>query len=186
MEDNEIIELYWERSEAAISETSKKYSRYCRYISFNILQNNEDSEECVNDTYLRAWNAMPPNRPNCLATFLGKITRNLALDRFKKYTAKKRDHGQIELVLSELDDCVPVLPTVEQEIAEKELVELLNDFLESLPKNKRIIFMQRYWYLMPIKEIATRSGESESQVKSALFRTRNTLKAILQKEGVIL
>jgi RNA polymerase sigma-70 factor (ECF subfamily) len=185
MEDNEIVELYWERSEAAVSETSKKYARYCRYISFSILHNNEDSEECVNDTYLRAWNAMPPNRPNCLATFLGKITRNLALDKFKKYAAEKRGLGQMELVLSELDDCVSS-SAVEQEIDEIELAELLNHFLESLPKDKRIMFMQRYWYLMPIREIAERSGKSESQVKSALFRTRNNLKTVLEKEGVIL
>ena len=186
MEDNGIVDLYWERSETAISETSKKYSRYCRFISFNILRNNEDAEECVNDTYLRAWNAMPPNRPNCLATFLGKITRNLSLDKFKKYNAEKRGLGQTELVLSEVDDCVPSSSTVEQDIAEKELVEILDRFLENLPKEKRIMFMQRYWYLMPIKEIAERSGESESQVKSALFRTRNNLKTILEKEGVLL
>ena len=186
MEDNEIVDLYWERSETAISETSKKYSRYCRFISFNILQNNEDSEECVNDTYLRAWNAIPPNRPNCLATFLGKITRNLSLDKIKKYSTEKRGLGQTELVLSELDNCVPSSSTVEQEIDKKELVEILNSFLENLPKEKRIMFMQRYWYLMPIKEIAQRSGNSESKVKSALFRARNNLKIILEKEGVIL
>jgi len=186
MEDNEIVELYWERSEDAISETSKKYDRYCRFISFNILHNNEDAEECENDTYLHAWNAMPPNRPSCLATFLGKITRNLSLDKFKNYNAKKRGLGQTELILSELDDCIPSSSTVEQDIAEKELVEILNSFIKNLPKEKRIMFMQRYWYLMSIKEIAKRSATNESQVKSALFRARNTLKSILEKEGVLL
>jgi RNA polymerase sigma-70 factor (ECF subfamily) len=150
------------------------------------LHNKEDAEECVNDTYLNAWNAMPPKRPNCLATFLGKITRNLSLDRFKRYTAEKRGFGQMELALSELDEVVPSASSVEQAIEEKELVELLNVFLESLPKQKRLMFMQRYWYLMPIKTVAEHSGTSESQVKSTLFRTRKELKSHLEKEGVLL
>ena len=186
MEDNEIVELYWERSEAAISETSKKYARYCRFISFNILHNNEDAEECVNDAYLHAWNAIPPNRPNCLMTFLGKITRNLSLDKFRKNNAKKRGFGQTEIILSELDDCIPSSSNVEQDMAEKELTDILNGFIDNLPKGKRIMFMQRYWYLLTIKEIAEQSGKSESQVKSSLFRTRNKLKTIMKKEGAIL
>jgi len=186
MEDSQIIDLYWERSETAIGETSKKYSRYCLTISFNILHNNEDAEECVNDTYLNAWNAMPPKRPNCLATFLGKITRNLSLNKFKMYTAEKRGFGQTEIALSELGEAVPSVSSVEQAIEEKELVETLNLFLENLPKQKRILFMQRYWYLMPIKAIAEQVGKSDSQVKSALFRIRNELKLHLEKEGVLL
>ena len=186
MEDSEIVDLYWERSETAIGETAKKYSRYCRSISFNILHNKEDAEECVNDTYLNAWNAMPTKRPNCLAAFLGKITRNLSLDKFKRYTAEKRGLGQTAIALSELDEVVPSASGVEQAIDEKELVELLSVFLESLPKQKRMMFVQRYWYLMPIKAIAEQSGKSESQVKSALFRTRNELKQRFAKEGVLL
>ena len=107
MDDSEIVELYWKRSEKAITETSKKYSNYCHYISYNILHNDEDVKECLNDTYLRAWNAIPPERPTYLASFLGKITRNLSLNRYKQNTTKKRGFGQTELALSELEDCIP-------------------------------------------------------------------------------
>lgn len=186
MEDNKIIDLYWERTEIAIDETAKKYSRYCHSISFNILHDKEDAEECVNDTYLGAWNAIPPNRPNCLATFLGKITRNLSLDKYKKYSAQKRGHGQMEVALSELDEVIPSATRVEQAIDAKELSELLDSFLGDLPKQKRIIFVKRYWYLMPIKTMAEQLGASESQVKSTLFRIRNELKSYLEKEGVML
>jgi RNA polymerase sigma factor (sigma-70 family) len=186
MEDSKIIDLYWARNENAISETAKKYSRYCHLISFNILHNTEDAEECVNDTYLNAWNAIPPKRPNCLATFLGKITRNLSLDKFKKHSAQKRGHGQMDLALSELDEVLPSATGVEQAIDEKELVKLLDEFLGGLPQQKRIMFVQRYWYLMPIKAIAEQLSMSESKVKSALFRIRNELKAHFEKEGVVL
>ena len=109
MDDKQILDLYWERSEAAISETSKKYGKYCRYIAFNILHNDEDSEECVNDTYLRAWNSIPPNRPSVLKTFLGKITRNLSLDRYELLNAKKRNGGQMPLIFDEIQECIPCL-----------------------------------------------------------------------------
>ncbi|HBN84690.1 MAG TPA: RNA polymerase subunit sigma-70 [Clostridiales bacterium] len=186
MEDSEIIDLYWERAEVAISETAKKYSRYCYSISFNILHDKQDAEECVNDTYLNAWNAIPPKRPNCLATYLGKITRNLSLDKFKKYIAQKRGHGQMKISLSELDDVLPSTTGVEQAIDEKELVKLLDKFLEGLPKQKRIMFVQRYWYLMPIKIIAEHLSISESHVKSALHRIRKELKSHFEREGVML
>ena len=186
MDDSKIIDLFWERSETAISETSKKYSRYCHSISFNILHNNEDSEECVNDTYFRAWNAIPPKRPNSLATFLGKITRNLSLDKYKQYNAEKRGFGQTEIVLSELDEIVPSASSLERAIEEYEIETVLNRFLKSLPKQKRIVFIRRYWYLMPIKEIAEQTNESESQVKSMLFRTRSALKIFLEKEDIVI
>lgn len=185
MEDNEIIDLYWQRSETAIDETAKKYSRYCHSISFNILHSAQDAEECVNDTYLNAWNAMPPRRPNCLATFLGKITRNLSLDRFKRYSAEKRGGGQTELALDELNEAVPAAG-VEEAIGEQELTRLLDKFLAGLPREKRIMFVRRYWYLMPIKTIAERMGMSEKKVNSALLRLRNGLKAYLEREGVAL
>lgn len=185
MDDGKIIDLYWERSESAISETAEKYARYCRFISFNILHDEEDADECVNDTYLRAWNAMPPKRPNCLAAFLGKITRNLSLDRLRHYSAEKRGNGQTELVLSELNEVVPTTSSVEQAIDEKELVETLDAFLEKLPRQKRVVFVQRYWYLLPIREIAGGLGTSESQIKSTLFRTRNELKTLLEREGFL-
>ncbi|MDD4766110.1 MAG: RNA polymerase sigma factor [Desulfotomaculaceae bacterium] len=185
MDDSKIVELYWERSENAIVETSKKYSRYCRYISFNILHNNEDAEECVNDTYMRAWNSVPPHRPNCLSTFLGKITRNLSYDKYKKYNAEKRGFGQTDFVLSELDECVPSSESVEQTIDEMALVDAINRFLTSLTQTDRKVFMRRYWYASPIKEIAGAYGMNESKVKSILFRARNKLKLHLEKEGVL-
>lgn len=184
MEDSKIIHLYWERSESAITETSNKYGRYCYSIAHNILHNNEDSEECVNDTYLRAWNAMPPRRPNRLSVFLGKITRNLSLNRYKRFTAEKRGFGEVPLALSELNDCIPASSDPEQATDEKLLVEALNSFLAELPHKKRMIFVQRYWYLMPIKELADLYGSSESQTKSLLFRVRNALKTYLEKEGI--
>ncbi|MDR1131247.1 MAG: sigma-70 family RNA polymerase sigma factor [Oscillospiraceae bacterium] len=186
MEDSKIIDLYWKRAEIAIGETAKKYSRYCHAISFNILHNREDAEECVNDTYLKAWNAIPPKRPNCLAAFLGKITRNLSLDKFKKYSADKRGHGQMEIALSELDEVIPSATSVEQAIDEKELAESLDRFLGGLPKQKRMMFVQRYWYLMSIQTMAEQFSISESQAKSALFRIRNELKSHFEREGVVL
>jgi len=186
MNDSEIVELYWERSENAIAETSKKYSRYCYYISYNILHNNEDANECVNDTYLRAWNAIPPRRPDCLSSFLGKITRNLSLDRYKQYAAEKRGLGQTELVLSELEDCISGTSDIEQRIDEMVLVENINKFLVALPKINRIVFVRRYWYLSTTKEIAEQYKMSESKVKSMLFRTRNELKKHFEKGGIIL
>lgn len=166
MDDSKIVELYWERSENAIVETSKKYSRYCCYISFNILHNNEDAEEFVNDTYMRAWNSVPPHRPNCLSTFLGKITRNLSFDKYKKYNAEKRGCGQTDFVLSELDECVPSSESVEQTIDEMALVDAINRFLTSLTQTDRKVFMRRYWYVSPVKEIAGAYGMNESKVKS--------------------
>ena len=182
MDDNEIVELYWKRSEKAITETSKKYSNYCHYISYNILHNDEDVKECLNDTYLRAWNAIPPERPTYLASFLGKITRNLSLNRYKQNTTKKRGFGQTELALSELEDCIPAKSDVEQTIDEMILVETLNNFLAALPKINRMIFVRRYWYLSKINDIAEEYSMSESKVKSMLFRTRNELKKHLEKE----
>ena len=182
--DREIIDLYWSRSESAITETSRKYGCYCRYIAFHILYNDQDAEECVNDTYLRAWSAMPPKRPNRLSTFLGKITRNLSIDRYKQYAAEKRGKGQIELALDELVDCVPDSNTVEQVSEERLLVESINLFLSTLGIEQRMVFVHRYWYLSSIKEIAQQFCMSESKVKSLLFRLRNGLKTHLEKEGI--
>lgn len=186
MKDHEIIDLYWERKENAISETAKKYGKYCHSISYNILHNNEDAEECVNDTYLGAWKSMPPQRPDRLSTYLGKITRNLSLNRFKQYTAEKRGLGQTELVLSELEDCIPAETSVEQIIDEMVLVKSINQFLRERPEQKRNIFIRRYWYLYPIRDIAENYGMSESKVASMLFRMRNELKTHLEQEGITL
>ncbi len=186
MEDSRIIDLFWARSEFAIKETANKYSRYCYSISYNIVSSHEDAEECVNDTYLRAWNSIPPTRPNYFRVFLGKITRNISIDKYKKSKTKKRGRGQIELVLSELDECISTKSNIEDEIEEKELIKIINNFLESLPKEKRIIFVQRYWYLMTIKDIAEQQNDSESKVKCILFRIRVELKKVLEREGIIL
>lgn len=184
MKDHEIIDLYWKRDESAIPTSSEKYGSYCHSISYNILHNDQDAEECVNDTWLGAWKAMPPHRPERLSTFLGKITRNLSLDRFKKYTAAKRGLGQTELVLSELEDSIPDETSVEQILDEMILVKAINDFLYAQTEQKRNVFIRRYWYLFPIKDIAAVYDMSESKVASLLFRMRNDLKMHLEKEGI--
>ena len=186
MDDDKIIDLYWDRSEVAISHTANKYGRYCHYISYNILYNVEDAEECVNDTYLGAWESMPPQRPNNLSTFLGKITRNLSLNRYKFYNAKKRGLGQIELVLSELDDCIPAPDNVAQATDEMILVESIDCFLYNQSDIKQKIFVRRYWYLHPIKNIAEQFEMTENKVTSMLFRMRNELRLYLEKEGIML
>ena len=183
MEDAQIVSLYWMRSEDAISETARKYGAYCRAIACNILQNAEDGEECVNDTYWRAWNAMPDQRPARLAAFLGKITRNLALNRWEKARAEKRGGGRIPLVLDELRQCAAQDPAA-QLVDELAFVERMNRFLGALPPEKRKIFMRRYWYCSSIREIAADFSLSESKVKMVLLRTRRALKAFLEKEGI--
>ena len=184
MEDNQIIDLYWVRSEKAISETADKYGRYCYSIAFNILRSREDSEECVNDTYLNAWNAMPDQRPDRLSAFLGRITRNLSLKRWEKETAEKRGAGQVPLALEELQECIPASDSADPAADDRALTAVLNCFLASMPTEKRIIFMRRYWYLSPVAEIASDLAISESKVKMSLLRSRNELKEYLEKEGV--
>ena len=186
MNDKQILDLYWARSEDAISETSKRYGRYCHYIARNILHNDEDSEECVNDTYLKAWETMPPHRPEKLSAFLGKIVRNLALNRYKGYTAEKRGSGQVPVALDELQDCIPAADSVAEMIDDLILVDIFNRFLSGLPTEKRKIFVRRYWYLSPIKEIAKDYNISESKVKVTLLRVRNNLRQVLEKEGISL
>ena len=186
MEDRQIIALYNERSEAALSETAKKYGRYCRTVAYNILNNEEDSEECVNDTWLKAWEAIPPQCPESLGAFLGKITRNLALNLYKHKNREKRGGGQTLLVLHELAECIPGADSTEEAVDEALLTEVLNGFLAELPVEKRKIFMRRYWYLSSVKEIAEEYGLSESNVKMTLLRLRGKLKTVLEKEGILL
>lgn len=180
MDDHEIIELYWKRAESAISETQQKYGSYCRSIAYGILQNHEDSEECVSDTWLRAWEAMPPQRPNKLSAFLGRITRNLALDKYDYNRAAKRN-GPMDQLLSELSECIP---EKRDDYAQVELAQILSGFLRELPRERRNLFLRRYWYCESIEELAKRYSMSQSAVKSSLFRTRSKLKAHLEKEGV--
>lgn len=186
MKDYEIIELYWARDERAITATSEKYGNYCHAIAFHILHDNEDAKECSNDAYLGAWNSIPPQRPNPLSTYLGKITRNLALNRYKRYTTQKRGQGQVALVLSELEECIHAKTTVEQELEEKILAAAINHFLYAQPILKRNIFIRRYWHLWPIRNIAKAYEISESKVTSMLFRIRKDLKDYLEKEDITL
>ena len=184
MDDNKIIELYWNRSEKAISETATKYGGYCYTIAYNILSNSEDSEESVNDTWLAAWNTMPPKRPKLLAAFLGKMTRYISLDRWKNRTAAKRGGGEVPLVLEELEECISGEDSVEREYLKKEFAMMMNRFLENLPEIERKVFLCRYWYLDSIEDIAKRFDFSESKVASMLHRTRGKLRKMLEQEGI--
>ncbi len=186
MDDNKIIELYMARSEDAISETSKKYGRYCHYIAYSILHDDEDSAECVNDTYLRAWNSIPPKHPNRLQTFLGKITRNLSLNKREMLSAEKRGNGQASMILDELSECIPSQEDTASTVDSMVIKDVLDSFLDELPVEARKIFVRRYWYMSSVKEIADEYGLSESKVTVTLFRTRCKLKALLEREGIIL
>lgn len=184
MEDSQIIDLYWARAEQAVQETDHKYGAYCRAIAHNILKNPEDSEECVSDTWLHAWNAMPPQRPNILSSFLGRITRNLSLDRYKAARAEKRGGGSLPAALDELSECVPAKGNVEQAMDERELGAAIDRFLRTIPERQCNLFLRRYWYAESISQIAARYGLKENTVKSMLFRTREQLRKFLQKEGI--
>ena len=182
MEDIRIIELYFERSEDAIKQTQEKYGRYCYSIAMNILDNTEDSEECVNDTMLGAWNSIPPKKPTHLSLFLGKITRNIALNRRERNTAKKRGGEGFDLVFEELSECIPDTDTAESE--DTLLKEAIESFLRSLPENKRYIFIRRYWYMDTIGEISKATRLTETNVKVTLSRLRASFRSFLEKEGI--
>lgn len=182
MTDNEIIKLYFDRSERAIEETNRAYGRYCRYISFEILRDNEDCEEIVNDTYLKTWESIPPKNPPSLKNFLGKIVRTLSINRLEYNNAQKRGGGQLDAVLEELQGCIP---SHDEKDEDGELIRgVINDFLRSLPEEKRKIFVRRYWYMSPISEIADDFDMSEGKVKMILMRERKNLRKLLEKEGV--
>lgn len=183
MDDNEIIRLYWDRDDQAIRATSKKYGRYCKAIARNILGNEEDAEECVNDTYWNAWNSMPEHWPEQLAAFLGKITRNLSFNRYKRERAGKRGGGGIALVLDELADCVSDVDSVERAIDRQELAKAINSFVTGLPGKKRKLFVRRYWYADPVSDLADDYGMTRGAVSKALERMRKQLKAYLTERG---
>ena len=183
MNDHEIIALFFARQENAISATADKYGNYCHAIAYNILSNLLDAEECVNDTYLGAWNSIPPQRPNNLAAYLGKITRNLALNRYKRNTVAKRGYGQVEIALSELENCISDDTDVEQAVEDALVVSVINRFLYAHSLKNRNIFIRRYWYLDSIADIAERFALSESKVKTTLFRCRRQLREHLEKGG---
>ena len=183
MEDSQIIELYWNRDQRAIRETDGKYGKLLHSIAWNLLHSREDSEECVNDTYLRAWDAIPPTRPGAFKTWLGQITRNLSLDRWKSRRAEKRGGGA-ELLLGELGDCLPAPGGPERTVEDQELAELLGVFLRGLSREGRAMFLRRYCYGESMAEIARALGCGGGKVKSSLFRSRKALRACLAKGGI--
>lgn len=183
MEDQKIIDLYWQRSEQAIVETDTKYGGYCYSIAYNILTNREDSEESVSDTYMAAWQSMPPKRPGILPAFLGKITRHLSIDRWRRKTADKRGGSEVSLALEELEGCVSGMESVEDRLQRKELTVLINRFLDSLPETERNVFLCRYWYADSVQDVADTFGFSVAKVNSMLYRTRQKLRRALAKEG---
>lgn len=185
MEDSRIIELFQNRDEEAIRQTERKYSRYLYVIAQNILNNAEDSSECVNDTYLKAWNTIPPNLPPRLACYLGKITRELSIGRWHKSRTKKRGGTQYALSLDELEECVPSGSSPEQEADAELLTKTIRDYLQGCKEEARTVFLQRYYFCDSIKFIAENRGMSESKVKSLLYRTRLALKEYLEKEGFV-
>lgn len=184
MEDSAIVDLYWQRSDQAISETDRKYGRYCHTIAYNICASNEDAEECVNDTWFSAWNLMPDKRPSILSTFLGYITRNFALNRYKAKYAKKRGGGETSLALDELSECIPAVISIEQHYEEKELEAAIDAFVSTLSETDRRMFIARYWFLASVAEISKKMNCSQSKTKTSLYRTRNKLRAYLQEEGL--
>lgn len=185
MDDLIIIRLFWERSEDAIKETDRKYGSYCNAIAYNILENKEDAEECVTDTYLDAWNAIPPTRPSILSAFLGRITRRISIDRWRTRTRIKRGGGSVDVALEELGECVADTNTTETEFDRRELVRKLDFFIGGLGTTERMVFLRRYWYLDSIEEIAIRFGFTTSKIASMLHRTRGKLRVYLEKEGYL-
>lgn len=185
MEDELIIELYFTRDELAITETDHKYGAFCHRIAMNILSVREDAEECVNDTYHAAWHKLPPELPNSLRAFLGRITRNLSISRFRKNRAQKRYDG-LEVMLSELGDCVPSSDTVEQAIETEQLSELISDWLVSLPADDCALFVRRYWHGDAVQALAKECGITQNQMAQRMLRLRKSLKADLEAEGVAL
>jgi len=186
MEDNKIVDLYWERNEEAIAETINAYGRYCRTIAFNILGVEEDVQECLNDTWMNAWNGIPPARPACLSAFLGKITRNLAISRYRAGHAVKRTGDRLSESLDELGDFLtPASNNVEEAVDRRALEEAINSYLDTVTEKQRRLFVRRYFYMDSISEIAGMYGIGQSDVKVTLLRMRRSLQKVLEKEGLI-
>ena len=185
MEDNQILNLYFRRSEQAIQETDTKYGNYCFRIAYQILASREDAEESVSDTYLAAWNAIPPKRPPLLPAFLGRITRNVSIDRWRTRSTYKRGGGEFSLCLEELRTCASGQPSIEERQLQKEVVQTLKGFLKQLPETERKVFVCRYWYMDSIRDIAEAFGISQTRVTTMLHRTREKLRKQLKKEGLL-
>ena len=184
MKDSAIVDLYWQRSEQAISETDQKYGRYCHTIAYNICGNSEDAEDCVNDTWFTAWNSMPDKHPNRLSPFLARITRNFALTKIVRRTAKKRGGGEAVLALEELDECLSSGYDLEKDIEDRELSRAIDAFIGNLPEEEQLAFVSRYWFVATEREIAEKLGLSRSGVAAMLKRTRSKLKTYLMMEGL--
>lgn len=184
MDDDQIVDLFWNREESAIEQAAEKYGSYCQTIALNILSNREDAEECVNDTWLRVWNAIPPERPKVFRAWVGKITLRLALNRWQKNHSQKRYAG-LEEVLSELEECLPSDEMIEQQIAANEITRIINQWLGTLEREDRVIFVRRYWYGDTVKQLALACGVSPGKIAKRLFLLRGKLKAALAKEDVL-
>lgn len=182
--DETILDLYFERDEAAISATDRKYRPYLYTIAYNIVRDEGDSEECLDDTYLHTWNSIPPTRPSILRVFLAKLTRNTATDRYRKNTADRRIPSELLVSLEELDDCLPTTPSPDEELRMKELCRVLNDFLRALGERERLLFICRYYYADRIKDIAAALGVSDRTVYRELQSLRLSLREHLTKEGI--
>ena len=183
MQDSDIIELYWQRNEAALTETDRKYGKYLLTIANNIVRNEQDSEECLNDTYLGTWNSIPPQRPNLFLVFLSKIMRNIAIDKYRKNTASRRTPSSLMQSLDELDESIAYSPSVEEEYAIDMLSRLLNEWLGNLSESERFLFVCRYYYADPISEIAKMLGVSERTIFRQLGALKTSLKEHLEKGG---
>ena len=183
MQDKDIIELFWQRDEAAITATDRKFGKYCHRIAMNVLENKEDADECVSDTWLKTWDAIPENRPYHFQGFLAKITRHIAIDRWKHQTAAKRGKGTTFLVLDELEECVSGLSNVELEYEAKELARAVDTFINQLPEKEQHIFVWRYFYMESAQDIAKWLHVKANYVSVVLSRTRNKLKQFLREEG---
>ena len=182
MDDQEIIELYFARNEDAIGETNRKYGAFCRRVSLNILSQQEDAEECVNDTYLAAWNAMPPARPSCLRAFLGRITRNLSVTRWRAMHAQKRSCG-MDVLISELEECIPAREDTEAVFERGQLSRIIAGWLRDLEPDDRALFIRRYWYGDAVKTLAKKCGVGENQMAQRMRKLRTELKQVLEEGG---
>ena len=185
MEDKQIVDLYWQRSGLAIAETDQKYGRYCHTIAYNICGTDEDAEECVNDTWFRAWNLMPDQRPTILSAFLGRITRNFAINLIKAQNRIKRGGGEAVYALDELEECIPGGTNPELALEGKELAKAIGRFVSGLPKTEKKVFVLRYWYVAPIDDIAEKLGCRPGSVKTRLYRLRLRLQGELRREGLV-
>ena len=186
MDDEKIIELYFERNEEALTQTKIKYGKYCHSVAYHILNNDEDAEECVNDTYLDAWKSIPPHKPKVFSVFLGTITRRISLDKWRKQNAEKRGGGETFLSLHELEECIPFEQSIDEQLETERLAKILSAFLRSLPETESNIFVRRYFYFDSVKDIAKRYDFGESKTKMMLKKIREKLMTTLKKEDIFI